>query len=371
MSPRNAPSVHRIVNRCVSIATLNMLSVHRIVNRCVSIETLNVLSGHRIVNSSVSIATPNVPWVHRIVNRCVSIATPNIPSVQRVIDRCVPAETYKKMTLVVNPRSTNWTLVLVLSCYSLLCMLPEEAKSSYQMADSGYDTYLRDAHRQVKKISTLSILRFVWRNQLKAVCTFRWATDASYFVFWWRPLRIQGQTQVFREVHFGTAGAMEPSVPCCLYCSSPRCVECGNPWSGPGSLWQTPRALWNPSTRAPFCAWSWTGCRGCSIRYVPVQYPMKCSLILRKKLNCHCEEMTLFIVAMVSCCRVTTWIYRWRQWCRVWRTSRTRTSTSSYWTSSFPPKMTSERCPTYSRRWGIPCANNWLPVVNFRILESL
>ena len=28
-------------------------------------------------------------------------------------------------------------------------MLPEEAKSSYQMADSGYDTYLRDAHRQV------------------------------------------------------------------------------------------------------------------------------------------------------------------------------------------------------------------------------
>ena len=151
VSPRNAPSVHRIVNRCVSITTLNVLSVHRIVNRCVSIETLNVLSGHRIVNSSVSIATPNVPSVHRIVNRCVSIATPNVPSVQRVTDRCVPAETNKKMTLVVNPRSTNWTLVLVLSCDSLLCMLPEEVKSSYQMADSGYDTYLRDAHRQVKK----------------------------------------------------------------------------------------------------------------------------------------------------------------------------------------------------------------------------
>ena len=31
-------------------------------------------------------------------------------------------------------------------------MLPEEAKSSYQMADSGYDTYLRDAHRQVNII---------------------------------------------------------------------------------------------------------------------------------------------------------------------------------------------------------------------------
>ncbi len=34
-------------------------------------------------------------------------------------------------------------------CFSLLSLLPEEAKSSYQMADSGYDTYLRDAHKQV------------------------------------------------------------------------------------------------------------------------------------------------------------------------------------------------------------------------------
>ncbi|XP_023931796.1 protein FAM160B1-like [Lingula anatina] len=31
---------------------------------------------------------------------------------------------------------------------SFLCLLPEDVKSSYQMTDSGYDTYLRDAHVQ-------------------------------------------------------------------------------------------------------------------------------------------------------------------------------------------------------------------------------
>ena len=40
-------------------------------------------------------------------------------------------------------------------------MLPEEAKSSYQMADSGYDTYLRDAHRQVNLLSP-SYFMFCW-----------------------------------------------------------------------------------------------------------------------------------------------------------------------------------------------------------------
>ena len=33
--------------------------------------------------------------------------------------------------------------------FSFLCLLPEEAKSSYQTADSSYDMYLRDAHKQV------------------------------------------------------------------------------------------------------------------------------------------------------------------------------------------------------------------------------
>lgn len=34
------------------------------------------------------------------------------------------------------------------SC-SFLCLVPDEAKSSYQVEGTGYDTYLRDAHRQV------------------------------------------------------------------------------------------------------------------------------------------------------------------------------------------------------------------------------
>ena len=38
VSPRNAPSVHRIVNRCVSIVTLNAPSLHSIVNKCMPTE---------------------------------------------------------------------------------------------------------------------------------------------------------------------------------------------------------------------------------------------------------------------------------------------------------------------------------------------
>ena len=34
--------------------------------------------------------------------------------------------------------------------FSFLGMVPNEAKSSYQSADTGYDAYLRDAHRQVR-----------------------------------------------------------------------------------------------------------------------------------------------------------------------------------------------------------------------------
>lgn len=34
-------------------------------------------------------------------------------------------------------------------CCSFLCLVPDEAKSSYQVEGTGYDTYLRDAHRQV------------------------------------------------------------------------------------------------------------------------------------------------------------------------------------------------------------------------------
>ena len=47
--------------------------------------------------------------------------------------------------------------ISIISCSSLLCMLPEEAKSSYQMADSGYDTYLRDAHRQVNRMNVFEM----------------------------------------------------------------------------------------------------------------------------------------------------------------------------------------------------------------------
>lgn len=39
--------------------------------------------------------------------------------------------------------------------YSFLCLVPDEAKSSYHVEGTGYDTYLRDAHRQVNLYSVL------------------------------------------------------------------------------------------------------------------------------------------------------------------------------------------------------------------------
>lgn len=42
---------------------------------------------------------------------------------------------------------------------SFLCLVPDEAKSSYHVEGTGYDTYLRDAHRQVSQWS----LRYSWR----------------------------------------------------------------------------------------------------------------------------------------------------------------------------------------------------------------
>nr|XP_023402451.1 protein FAM160B1 isoform X1 [Loxodonta africana] len=38
---------------------------------------------------------------------------------------------------------------------SFLCLVPDEAKSSYHVEGTGYDTYLRDAHRQVSEVTTL------------------------------------------------------------------------------------------------------------------------------------------------------------------------------------------------------------------------
>lgn len=40
--------------------------------------------------------------------------------------------------------------ITVKFCCSFLCLVPDEAKSSYHVEGTGYDTYLRDAHRQVR-----------------------------------------------------------------------------------------------------------------------------------------------------------------------------------------------------------------------------
>ncbi|XP_068597117.1 FHF complex subunit HOOK interacting protein 2A [Brachionichthys hirsutus] len=49
---------------------------------------------------------------------------------------------------------------------SFLCLVPDEAKSSYQVEGTGYDTYLRDAHRQFRDYCGIC-RRWAWRGNPK------------------------------------------------------------------------------------------------------------------------------------------------------------------------------------------------------------
>uniref|UniRef100_A0A8C5QF00 FHF complex subunit HOOK interacting protein 2A n=1 Tax=Leptobrachium leishanense TaxID=445787 RepID=A0A8C5QF00_9ANUR len=51
---------------------------------------------------------------------------------------------------------------------SFLCLVPDEAKSSYQVEGTGYDTYLRDAHRQFRDYCAVC-LRWDWPGIAKAI----------------------------------------------------------------------------------------------------------------------------------------------------------------------------------------------------------
>ncbi|XP_018428661.1 PREDICTED: protein FAM160B1 [Nanorana parkeri] len=51
---------------------------------------------------------------------------------------------------------------------SFLCLVPDEAKSSYYVEGTGYDTYLRDAHRQFRDYCAIC-LRWDWPGTAKAI----------------------------------------------------------------------------------------------------------------------------------------------------------------------------------------------------------
>lgn len=51
---------------------------------------------------------------------------------------------------------------------SFLCLVPDEAKSSYQVEGTGYDTYLRDAHRQFRDYCAIC-LRWDWPGTAKPI----------------------------------------------------------------------------------------------------------------------------------------------------------------------------------------------------------
>uniref|UniRef100_K7G3E6 FHF complex subunit HOOK interacting protein 2A n=1 Tax=Pelodiscus sinensis TaxID=13735 RepID=K7G3E6_PELSI len=61
---------------------------------------------------------------------------------------------------------------------SFLCLVPEEAKSSYHVEGTGYDTYLRDAHRQFRDYCAIC-LRWEWPGSPKSLekCNL----EASFF----------------------------------------------------------------------------------------------------------------------------------------------------------------------------------------------
>uniref|UniRef100_U3FX03 Protein FAM160B1 n=2 Tax=Micrurus TaxID=8634 RepID=U3FX03_MICFL len=66
---------------------------------------------------------------------------------------------------------------------SFLCLVPDEAKSSYHVEGTGYDTYLRDAHRQFRDYCSIC-LRWEWPGSPKSLekCNLEAAFFEGYFL---------------------------------------------------------------------------------------------------------------------------------------------------------------------------------------------
>lgn len=64
--------------------------------------------------------------------------------VHKIVNRC-------ELFSVIDVMKASSSSDPVCVAFSFLCLVPDEAKSSYQVEGSGYDTYLRDAHRQVRR----------------------------------------------------------------------------------------------------------------------------------------------------------------------------------------------------------------------------
>lgn len=62
---------------------------------------------------------------------------------------------------------------------SFLCLLPEEAKSSYQTADSSYDMYLRDAHKQYAGLEEVC-KAWEWPRKVRVLPEFHQTQEPFY-----------------------------------------------------------------------------------------------------------------------------------------------------------------------------------------------
>lgn len=93
-------------------------------------------------------------------------------------------------------------------CCSFLCLVPDEAKSSYQVEGTGYDTYLRDAHRQVSASAQLQQKAFFfWRFSVWVNDSFQFKDYCGVCLHWdWRgspkPLEKCNLDLPFFEGHF-------------------------------------------------------------------------------------------------------------------------------------------------------------------------
>lgn len=102
-----------------------------------------------------------------------------------------------------SPTMFNWPF-----CCSFLCLVPDEAKSSYQVEGTGYDTYLRDAHRQVSASAQLQQKAFFfWRFSVWVNDSFQFKDYCGVCLHWdWRgspkPLEKCNLDLPFFEGHF-------------------------------------------------------------------------------------------------------------------------------------------------------------------------
>ncbi|XP_027241641.1 protein FAM160B1 isoform X2 [Cricetulus griseus] len=94
---------------------------------------------------------------------------------------------------------------------SFLCLVPDEAKSSYHVEGTGYDTYLRDAHRQFRDYCAIC-LRWEWPGAPKPLekCDL----EAAFFEGHFLKVLFDRMGRILDQKRLGEAGEREATLKC-------------------------------------------------------------------------------------------------------------------------------------------------------------